>query len=153
MTDDRIKLIENGVVIDHIEAGKALKVLGILGIGEGYKETVTIAMNLPSKRMGTKDIVKVEKRELKSEEINKIAVIAPRATINWIRNFQVAKKEVVKVPHELVGVIKCPNPKCVTNKEGEPVRTRFYLSDPKSLRLRCAYCEREVTREEIEKLI
>jgi aspartate carbamoyltransferase regulatory subunit len=153
MKDYRIKSIENGVVIDHIDAGKALKVLDILGIGEDYKETVTIAMNLPSKSMKKKDIVKVEKKELKSEEINKIAIIAPSATINWIRNFKVAKKEKVVLPKELTGVMKCPNPKCVTNKEREPVSTKFYLSDPKSMSMKCAYCEREIKREQIEKLI
>jgi aspartate carbamoyltransferase regulatory subunit len=150
MKDYRIKLIENGVVIDHIDAGKALKVMEILGISGDYPGVVTIAMNLPSKKMKKKDIVKVENRDLDEREINKIAIIAPHATINWIKDTKVSKKEVVILPEILVGVIRCPNPNCITNKKDEPVKTRFIM---RAGRMKCSYCERTAPKEEVVNLV
>lgn len=140
----KIKLIRNGIVIDHITQGKALEVLRILGIGEDYKNEVSLVMNVPSKGLGKKDIVKVENRDIKSDEINKIAIIAPNATINRIRDYKVLKKEKVVLPNEIVGIINCPNPQCISNKEREPVKSVFIVMERDPLILSCKYCEREV---------
>ncbi|MEA1924682.1 MAG: aspartate carbamoyltransferase regulatory subunit, partial [Candidatus Altiarchaeota archaeon] len=113
----KIRNIKNGISIDHITAGKAPEVLKILGIDRGFTDSVTIAMNVKSSKMRKKDIVKVENRDLDVNEINKISVIAPQATINWIQDYQLVKKEKVKLPDELRGIVECPNPSCITNKE------------------------------------
>ncbi len=149
MTDDkkkklRIKPIRNGIVIDHIKQGKAPEVLRILGIDEKFGDAVTIAMNIPSKVLGKKDIVKVENRNIKTAEINKIALIAPNATINRIKNYKVVKKKKVVLPKKIIGIVDCPNPQCITNKEREPVRTVFLVQHTDPLTLICKYCERQV---------
>lgn len=139
----KIKLIKKGVVIDHITSGKALEVLRILGIGADYEDEVSLAMNVPSKSMGKKDIVKVENRDIKTHEINKIAVIAPKATINRIENYEVVKKEKVVLPNEIIGIVKCPNPQCVSNKCREPIKSSFVVVQRDPLIISCKYCERE----------
>jgi len=139
----KIKLIKNGVVIDHITRGRALEVLRILGIGEEYDDEVTIGMNIPSKSMGKKDIVKLENRDVKTHEINKIAIIAPKATINRIQDYRVVKKEKVVLPNEILGILKCSNPQCVSNKAREPVKSCFLVMQRDPLILSCKYCERE----------
>jgi aspartate carbamoyltransferase regulatory subunit len=139
----KLKLIKKGVVIDHIASGRALEVLRILGIGEDYEDEVSLAMNIPSKSMGKKDIVKVENRDIKTYEINKIAVIAPKATINRIEDYRVFKKEKVELPNEIVGIVKCPNPQCVSNKCREPVKSSFVVVQRDPLVISCKYCERE----------
>ena len=140
----KIKLIKNGVVIDHITSGRSLQVLSILGIGADYCDEVTIGMNIPSKSMGKKDIVKIENRDVKTDEINKIAIMAPKATINRIRDYKVTKKEKVILPNEIIGIIKCPNPQCVSNKQREPVESFFIVVQREPLNLMCKYCEREL---------
>lgn len=136
--------IMDGTVIDHIPPGMALKVLSILGItgNEGY--TVSVAMNVCSKKFEKKDIVKVEKRELNPAEVNKIALIAQNATINIIKNYEVIKKYKVKVPERVVGIVKCANPSCITNS-GEPVTPEFIVVARTPLRLKCIYCCREMS--------
>ncbi|TLZ43084.1 MAG: aspartate carbamoyltransferase regulatory subunit, partial [Methanobacteriota archaeon] len=103
MRELRVTPIKNGTVIDHIPAGLALKVLKILGIGDSVTSTVTVAMHVPSHAMGWKDIVKVEDRELGAREIDKIALIAPTASVNVIRNYNVAEKRRVTLPDRAVG--------------------------------------------------
>ncbi|MCD6411244.1 MAG: aspartate carbamoyltransferase regulatory subunit [Thermoplasmata archaeon] len=138
----KIPRIKDGTVIDHITAGQALKVLRILGIPEGTKSIVSVAMYVKSKKMGKKDIVKVENRELDPEEVNKIALIAPKATINIIRDYKVAKKFRVHVPDEIVGIVRCPNPNCISNSE-EPIESRFVVVRRDPLVIKCYYCERK----------
>jgi aspartate carbamoyltransferase regulatory subunit len=133
--------IKNGTVIDHITAGNALRVLKILGISEATPEVVSVAMNVPSKLMGKKDIVKVENRELIPEEVHKIALIAPKATINIVRNYEISKKYRVSLPESIVGVVRCPNPNCISNTS-EPVISRFLVQESG---LRCYYCERTMS--------
>jgi len=140
----RVLKIKNGTVIDHIEGGQALNVLKIIGIP---KTTVTIAMNVPSKKTGIKDIVKVEGRELKEEEVNKISLISPRATINIIRNYEVVEKRKVEIPKIVEGVLKCANPNCITNFEN--VATKFITESKSPIKLRCYYCERIMEQEDI----
>jgi aspartate carbamoyltransferase regulatory subunit len=96
------------------------------------------------------EIVKVENRDLKTDEINRIAVIAPGATINRIRDFKVVEKKQVALPNEIIGIIKCSNPACISNKEREPLKSFFYVSSREPLTLSCKYCEREVSASLIE---
>lgn len=140
----RVRRIKNGVVVDHIPQGNAPKVLDILGIDESFTDTITIAMNVPSSIYGKKDIVKVENRRIKEGELSQIALIAPMATVNVIKNYKVVKKEVVKLPGLIVGSIRCPNPNCVTNKEREPVQSVFIVREREPLVLSCKFCERNL---------
>ncbi len=143
MRDLKVTPIKNGTVIDHIPSGMALKVLKVLGITGDVSSTVSVLMHVPSKRRGAKDIVKVEDRELNPRELNKIALIAPAATINIIRNYNVAEKHTVTLPDRIVGILRCGNPNCITNAR-EPVETVFLVRDRDPLRLRCQYCDREL---------
>ena len=137
----KIPRIKDGTVIDHITAGNAVKVLHILGIPKSTSSTVSVAMNVKSK-LGKKDIVKVENRELDPHEVNKIALIAPKATINFIRDYEVAKKHKVKLPNEIIGIVSCSNPTCVSNAK-EPVKSRFKVISKDPPQIKCYYCERE----------
>jgi aspartate carbamoyltransferase regulatory subunit len=129
--------IRNGTVIDHITAGEALNVLKILGITGSTPERLSIATNVESRRLGRKDIVKIEDRELRTEEVDRIALIAPRAKINIIREYMVVEKKGVEIPRILKGVVRCPNPGCITNTN-EPVESTFEVL-PKGLH--CLYCD------------
>lgn len=137
----KIPKIKNGTVIDHIPAGNALKVLRILGIPEKTSSIVSVAMNVKS-RIGKKDIVKVENRELAREEVDKIALIAPKATINIIRDYEVVEKHQVELPDELIGIVRCSNPTCISNTR-EPIESRFKVISRDPPRIICYYCERE----------
>ncbi len=137
----KVPRIKDGTVIDHITAGNAVKVLHILGIPKGTSSIVSVAMNVKSK-LGKKDIVKVENRELDPHEVDKIALIAPKATINFIRDYEVTKKYKVKLPDEIVGIVSCSNPTCVSNAK-EPVKSRFKVITKDPPRIKCYYCERE----------
>jgi aspartate carbamoyltransferase regulatory subunit len=137
----KIPLIKDGTVIDHITAGNAVKVLHILGIPKSSSSVVSVAMNVKSK-LGKKDIVKVENRELDPHEVDKIALIAPKATINFIRDYEVAKKHIVKLPDEIIGIVSCSNPTCVSNAR-EPVKSRFKVINKDPPKIKCYYCERE----------
>ena len=149
MQELKIQKIRNGTVIDHLPAGSGLTVLRILGISKDYKNSVSIAMNVPSKSFGMKDVVKVEDRVLRPEETDKLALIAPEATINIIRDYKVSSKGRVTVPKEIVGVLKCGNPSCVTNNR-EPIMPVFAIEREKPIVLRCKFCERIMERELIE---
>ena len=144
----KVKPIKNGTVIDHIKANKALSVLKILGL-PNEETAVTVAMNVQSSLMGSKDIVKVEGRELESREVDKIALIAPKATINIIRDYEIVGKGKVKLRDEINGILNCLNPNCITNT-GEPVETKFYVIVKEPVILRCYYCERIMDADEIE---
>lgn len=144
----RVKPIKNGTVIDHITANKALSVIKILDL-PNEKRTVTIAMNVPSSEMGSKDIVKIEGRELETEEVDKIALIAPSATINIIRDYKIVEKGRVHLLNQISDIVECPNPSCITSTD-EPVKTRFYVIEKKPVVLRCYYCERIIEESEIE---
>ena len=133
----RVSKIKSGTVIDHISGGQALNVLAILGIDGERGETVSVGMNVPSDRLGRKDIVKVEGRELSQNEVDVLSLIAPAATINIVRDFDVIDKARVERPESVRGVLECPNRNCVTT-ENEPIKTLFEVLDDG---VRCAYCE------------
>jgi aspartate carbamoyltransferase regulatory subunit len=138
-TELRVTKIKDGTVIDHITGGHALDVVKILGISGRDRGPITIAINVPSKRLKTKDIIKIEGRELNPQEVHKIALLAPHATINIIRNYKVVKKQEVKLPKAIENIIKCANPACISNSN-EPVRARFYVGCEEPLLLKCHYC-------------
>jgi aspartate carbamoyltransferase regulatory subunit len=144
----KVKKIKDGTVIDHIMAGRGKKVLDILGIGDGYPNTIALLMNVSSERIGHKDILKIENRTLKKEEVDKIALVAPNATWNVIKDFKIMKKSKIELPDILEGVLKCPNPKCVTNSD-EPMTTKFMVEEKQPVRLRCNYCERMIDLKDV----
>jgi len=148
MEELKIRPIENGTVIDHIPRGQALNVLRVLGVDSSTREVVSVAMNVPSDAMGRKDIVKVEDSEIGSKEAEIIALIAPDATVNVIRDFEVRDKYEVSMPDEVRGVLSCSNPNCVTNTR-EPVDTVFDVRDGE---IRCEYCG-TVLSDEIAELL
>ena len=144
----RVSKIKDGTVIDHINAGYALEVLKILGIKSHLNSIVSVTLNVSSKTMELKDMVKIEGRELKTEEVNKIALLAPRATINIIRNYKVVDKQLVKLPKIIKEIVKCTNPACISNSN-EPVKSTFYVDFHAALRLKCHYCGYIIEKEEI----
>jgi aspartate carbamoyltransferase regulatory subunit len=135
----RVSKIKDGTVIDHISGGYALDVVKILGITGKEKRVMTIAVNVPSRRFGVKDIVKIEGRALNATEVNRIALVAPHASINIIRDYCVVEKLEVKLPSVIEGIVKCVNPVCVTNSE-EPVGSKFTVESVEPLLLKCHYC-------------
>jgi len=137
--NSRVSRIKDGTVIDHISAGYALDVIKILGITGHEKQVMTIAVNVPSERIRVKDLVKIEGRALNRMEVNRIALLAPRATINIIRNYVVVEKQEVQLPKVIEDIIKCNNPMCVSNA-AEPVASKFYVEDEEPLLLKCHYC-------------
>lgn len=149
MPELRVSKIANGSVIDHIPAGMGIEVLRILNIDESFDKTLSLAMNVGSSRMGKKDIVKAEGRELVEEEVESVSVIAPSATLNIIKDYDVVEKRRLELPDRIEGVIDCPNPQCVTNTE-EPVRALFDVLGEDPVELKCGYCEREFTTSDLE---
>ncbi len=143
----KVQKIKNGIVIDHIPCGMALKVLKILNIEGDIGSTVSLAMHVKSK-IGWKDIVKIEDRFLDEREIDKIALIAPYATVNVIENYNVVKKHRVQVPKYVKGIVKCINPRCITN-QNEPIETEFVVISQNPVIIKCKYCEREMSSAEI----
>ncbi len=153
MEELRVRRIKEGTVIDHIPPGKALKVLSILGISGSEGTVVAVLMNVESRKLGRKDIVKLEGRFLTRDEVDEISLVAPTATINIIRDFEVAEKFKLSLPEVLEGIVRCPNPRCVSNLEGEPVTPRLELLDPRRSIYRCHYCGRLVEVSEMEELL
>ena len=135
----RVSKIKDGTVIDHISAGYALDVVKILGITGHERQVMTIAINVPSKRMRIKDLVKIEGRALNRQDVNRIALVAPKATINIVREYAVVEKLEVKLPEIIEEIVKCVNPTCISNA-GEPIDTRFYVESEEPLMLKCHYC-------------
>ncbi len=135
----KVYAIEKGTVIDHIPSPMALKVVDVLGVGQDG--ILTVGMNFPSKRLGKKDIVKVENLKLTAHVTDRIALVAPTATINIIENGEVVEKRAIHVPKKFKGLLRCPNPNCITNIEN--VTTHFVREgEGAQASVRCNYCER-----------
>lgn len=149
MNKEKLKVdpIKNGTVIDHITAGKALQVAEILNIGNSERE-IMIGVNLASKKMGKKDIIKIENRELSKDEASSIALISPTATLIIINDYQVVKKFGIDIPDDIHDHIVCPNSNCITNIE--PVKTRFELANNEPIEVRCAYCEKKYNIDDVK---
>lgn len=143
----KISAIEEGTVIDHIPTDATFKVVEILNL-EGHKGIVSIATNLQSKKIEKKGIVKVGGKSLTQDEVNKIAIVAPDATVSIIKNYNVKEKIKVKTPDVIDNVVKCSNPVCITNNE--QVATKFYAVKKDPLKIKCHYCERSMGKKDIE---
>ena len=147
--EQSVSKIKEGTVIDHIPSNATFKVVDILKL-EGHRNIISIGTNLHSNKMGKKGLVKIGGRSLTQEEVDKIALIAPNATVNIIKNYEVKKKLKVSVPNELENIIKCSNPNCITNNE--KTTTKFYVLNKDPLKVRCNYCERDMDKEDISLL-
>ncbi|HDN81381.1 MAG: aspartate carbamoyltransferase regulatory subunit [Methanomicrobia archaeon] len=143
----KVSAIKNGTVIDHIRPGKALEVVRLLNL-ENYEDSVTVAMSVRSSLHKTKDIVKIENRELSEEEVNEIALIAPESTINIIKDYEVVEKRKIELPDVIKGILTCMNPNCISRKEGS---SKFIVEKREPVVLRCYYCERLMEEGEILK--
>lgn len=149
MKDKKLEVsaIENGTVIDHIPAKALFKVISILNLDKIDKQ-ITFGTNLESKKLGLKAIIKLADTFFIDKEINKIALVAPQAKLNIIRDYHVVEKKVVEVPEEIVGIAKCMNPKCITNNE--KIITRFDVVSKNEVKLKCRYCEKITDQEHME---
>ena len=149
MSEDFLKVqpIRNGTVIDHIEAGRGKKVLAILEL-ENSGTTISLLINVQSKKQKRKDIIKIEDRELDDEEIDKLALISPKARINIVRNYSVSSKNKIAIPKFISGIVRCPNENCICNNE-RGVNSNFGIVNNDTLLIKCTYCGRKVDEENI----
>ena len=143
----QVAAIENGTVIDHIPSDKLFKVTSLLGLDK-LEHQITIGNNFPSNKMGSKGVIKIANKFFEEDEISRIALIAPNVVLNEIRNYKVAEKKTVTLPDELIGLVKCNNPKCITNNE--PMPTLFHVKDREAGVIRCHYCEKEQNLEHVK---
>ncbi|MEM3265585.1 MAG: aspartate carbamoyltransferase regulatory subunit, partial [Thermoplasmata archaeon] len=144
----RVGKIKNGTVIDHIPSGKALDILQMLHLSE-KNNIISILINAPSSKYGKKDILKIENLELDSESTNRISLLAPNATINIIRNFEIIEKRQVSIPDTMIGIIPCINPNCISRNEREHIQSIFSTISRDPLLLKCNYCGKQMDAEEI----
>ena len=139
--------IENGTVIDHIPSEKTYEVANLLRL-QDLKAIVTIGYNYISKKMGHKGIIKIENKVFTDEEISRLSVVAPNVVLNVIKNYEVVEKKTVETPDELRGIVRCNNPKCITNNE--PMQTIFHVTDKEQGIIRCHYCDKEQNISEVK---
>jgi aspartate carbamoyltransferase regulatory subunit len=139
--------IENGTVIDHIPPDKLFKVVSILKL-DSLDCQITVGNNLKSNKIGAKGIIKITDIFFEPRVINKIALIAPEAKLNIIKNFQVIEKRNIDLPEHIRNIIRCANPKCITNNE--PIPSLFHVTDNVNVKVKCNYCEHEILQENIE---
>ncbi len=135
----KVSAIRNGTVIDHIPAKNLFKVINILGL-DHIDNQITFGTNLESKRLGSKGIIKISDKFFVDDEINRIALAAPEAKLNIIRDYKVEEKKKVIVPDAFSGIVRCVNPKCITNND--KVKTKFKVISKKEVSLKCHYCEK-----------
>ncbi len=140
-----VEKIDNGTVIDHIPADRVFKVVRMLGLDD-YQDEVLIGTNLCSRKYGKKGILKIKNKYFTQDEIDKIAIIAPTATIIVIKDYVVEEKRHLELPKHIHNIVKCINPNCITNVE--EMETRFDVVNTDPLRIQCHYCEK--TMEEIQ---
>lgn len=143
----QVSALENGTVIDHITYGRVLQVIKILKL-ENFEEPIYIGANLESKKYGKKGIIKVSNKYFKPEEINKIALVSPKATLIEIKDYEIISKTSVQIPDTVQGIVKCFNPNCITNVE--KVTTKFRVIDKENIKLQCHYCEKITAKENME---
>ena len=135
-----VSALENGTVLDHIPAQYVYKALDLLGLKD-IENQITIGINLASKIYGKKGIIKIADKFFEDEELNKLSLIAPKATVNVIRDFKVVEKKKLETPEEVIGIARCKNPKCVTNHQ--PIKTKFAtIQNGDEISLKCHYCEK-----------
>ena len=142
----KVNAIKDGTVIDHIPTNALFKVIKILKL-EGSANMVTFGNNLDSGLMGFKAIIKVANRFFEDKEVNKIALVAPHAKLNIIRDYEVVEKRLVEIPKEILGIVHCFNPKCITNAEN--ILTKFEVISDKPIAMKCFYCEKITNENEM----
>ena len=149
MSDKELKVaaLENGTVIDRIPSDQLFKVVSLLHLDQ-IDKSITIGNNLYSHKVGKKGIIKIADTFFKEEDINKIAILAPKAKLNIIKNYEVTHKQVVELPDMLHDIIRCSNPKCITNNE--PMATKFEVIDKENVVVKCCYCEQAIAKEQIK---
>lgn len=144
MTHDnklQVEAIKCGTVIDHIPAQIGFKLLSLFKLTE-TDQRITIGLNLPSNELGRKDIIKIENTFLTEQQVNQLAVYAPKATVNRIDDYEVVKKLTPTLPDRIDGVLRCPNSNCISRSE--PVASSFAVKQRQSdVHLQCKYCEKE----------
>jgi aspartate carbamoyltransferase regulatory subunit len=145
----KVSAIKDGTVIDHIPAQSLFKVISILKLDK-IENQITFGTNLESEKLGAKAIIKVSDTFFADDEINKIALIAPHAKLNIIKDYEVVEKKIVEIPNEIQGIAKCFNPKCITNHE--KITTNFKVISKEPVALKCKYCEKITTEEQIKML-
>lgn len=144
-----VAAIQNGTVLDHIPPKRLFKVASMLGL-DAIDESVTIGNNLKSARCGLKGVIKVSNRFFSVEELGRIALLAPSIHLNVIKEYEVVEKRTIELPDEVHGLIRCPNPKCITNNE--PMSSRFKVEDKKQELFTCHYCRRKLKQDQLELL-
>lgn len=145
-----VSAIENGTVIDHIPADKVFEVVRILGLEKSDKP-IYFGTNLESKKYGTKGLIKITNRYFEADDINKIALAAPIASLIEIKDFEVIKKQTVQIPDEVEHIVKCFNPNCITNKEHDiPTKFKVLKDADGKIRLKCHYCEKFTSQDNME---
>ncbi|MBQ8222394.1 MAG: aspartate carbamoyltransferase regulatory subunit [Bacteroidales bacterium] len=144
-----VSAIENGTVIDHIPANKVFEVIKILDL-EHSKNSVYFGTNLDSKKYGKKGIIKISDKYFAPEDVNKIALVAPSASLIEIKDYEVVNKHSIETPERIDGIVKCFNPNCVTNKEGVPTKFAVTKDDNGKVQLKCHYCEKYTKENNIE---
>ena len=144
----KVAAIENGTVIDHIPSAKLFEVVNLLHLSEIHTSSIMMGYNLKSSKLGHKSIIKVADKYFTDAELNMLSVIAPNVTLSIIKDFEVVEKKNVCLPHEIKGVVKCANPKCITNNE--PMETFFNVTDIAKGIIRCKYCEKEQSLDKVK---
>ncbi len=142
----KVSAIKDGTVIDHIPAKNLFKVIAILGLDK-IENQITFGTNLESGKLGAKAIIKVTDTFFEDNEINKIALIAPHAKLNIIKDYEVVEKKIVATPDVIKGIVKCFNPKCITNNELITTCFKVISNDP--IALKCKYCEKITSADQI----
>jgi aspartate carbamoyltransferase regulatory subunit len=145
----QVAALQNGTVIDHIPTDKLFTIVSLLGL-KNSDLNITIGNNLPSKKLGKKGIIKVADRFFTDEEISRLSVVAPNVQLNIINNYEVVEKKQVIMPDVIKGLVKCGNPKCITNNE--PMTTIFHVICKENGILKCHYCEKEQNKEAVKLL-
>lgn len=146
-TERQVAAIKNGTVIDHIPAEKTYQVVNLLQL-ETLETPVTIGYNYPSNKIERKGIIKVSDKFFTDEEISRLSVVAQNVVLNIIHDYEVVEKKTVKTPDELRGIVKCNNPKCITNNE--PMNTVFHVVNKEKGILKCHYCDKEQFIDKVE---
>lgn len=144
-----VSAIENGTVIDHIPADKVFEVIRILGLST-TENPLYFGTNLESKKYGKKGVIKISEKYFDVAEINKIALVAPTATLTIIKDYEVVSKQKVEIPEKIENIVKCFNPNCVTNKESVPTKFTVLHMQDGSIKLHCHYCEKNTTKDNME---
>lgn len=143
-----VAAIENGTVIDHIPSSKLFEVVSLLHLEAIRGSSIMVGYNLKSKKMGHKSIIKVSDKYFSDAELNQLSVVAPNVTLCIIRDYEVVEKKKVALPEEIRGIVRCANPKCITNNE--PMTTLFHVTDRERGIIQCHYCEKKQNLEHVK---